>query len=323
MIFTAEDVASLSESLSRWEYAEYVCAALVALACAGEYVADFTDQLTGGVEEQKKRLAKGSTLLLIVALALELTCLVKTNSLSGRLIGSLSDKAEHADEEAKQAITDSGIAEKQSVQATTDAGKASDASSAAVKASGSAMSFAQVARREADSFEKDIVSAKKQAADAESHLADALQRAASAELEVAKIELPRTLNPGQRQEVAAALSGFAGQNFAFLVFSDPESIGFLANIDSALKIAKWSRVAPPVGLGGDLAINTSGGSVPTINDIGLKLYVAPDDDAAKPAAVALAGILSKDGIPCELHLSEWLKAHGARILVIAVGQKQP
>jgi len=162
MIFTAEDVASLSTSLSRWEDAEYVCAFLVAVACAGEYIADFTDWFTGGIEERKRRLAKRSTLLLIVALALELTCLVKTNSLSGLLIGSLSDKAEKAEEDAKRAITDSAIAERQSTQAENDAGKAVADSSTAINMSGKANDLAQGARREADSFEQDIKSAKKQ-----------------------------------------------------------------------------------------------------------------------------------------------------------------
>jgi hypothetical protein len=131
MIFTASDVESLSRSLARWEVAEYACAALVALACAGEYIADFTDWFTCGVKESKERLAKRSTLLLIAALALELVCLVKTNSLSGMLIGSLSDKAGAADTKAQSAIDKSSLAEnKASVAAVT----ASNAGIAAGKA---------------------------------------------------------------------------------------------------------------------------------------------------------------------------------------------
>jgi hypothetical protein len=111
MIFTASDVESLSRSLGRWEIAEYVCAGLVTVACAGEFIADFTDWFTRGVKEKKVRLAKGSTLLLIASLALELVCLVKTNSLSGRLIGSLSDKAAAADTKAQSALEASGKAQ--------------------------------------------------------------------------------------------------------------------------------------------------------------------------------------------------------------------
>jgi hypothetical protein len=40
MIFTATDVSSLSQSLYRWEWAEYISEAFVILACAGELVAD-------------------------------------------------------------------------------------------------------------------------------------------------------------------------------------------------------------------------------------------------------------------------------------------
>jgi len=111
MTLTAPDVSSLTRSLSCWEKAEYVACAFVALACAGEYISDFTDWFTAGDELRKKRLAKRSTLLLIVSLAVELFCLVQTNSISGQLIGSLSDKATNADTKAQSALDKSGIAE--------------------------------------------------------------------------------------------------------------------------------------------------------------------------------------------------------------------
>ena len=43
---------------------------------------------------------------------MELICLVKTNELSGRVIGSLSDKAEAADSKAQSAVDKSSLAEK-------------------------------------------------------------------------------------------------------------------------------------------------------------------------------------------------------------------
>src|SRR5215471_18399386 len=101
---TTSDVASLSKLLSRWEVGEYICAGLVTLACAGEYIAEFTNWLTSGIEERKKKLGKRSTLLLVASLSLELVCLVRTNSLSGQLIGSLSDKAVSADTKAQSAL---------------------------------------------------------------------------------------------------------------------------------------------------------------------------------------------------------------------------
>ena len=117
MTLTALEVAALSKRLSCWEYAEYFFAALVAVACAGEYIAEFTNWLTRGIresarrQEAKDKWLKRSTLLLVVALAFELVCLVRTNSLSGQLIGSLSDKAENADQKAQSAIDKYGIAE--------------------------------------------------------------------------------------------------------------------------------------------------------------------------------------------------------------------
>jgi hypothetical protein len=70
MSLTPSEVASLTKSLSNWEFAEYACAAFVTVGCLGEYIADFTNWFTGGIKERKDRLAKRSTLLLIVALSL-------------------------------------------------------------------------------------------------------------------------------------------------------------------------------------------------------------------------------------------------------------
>jgi hypothetical protein len=125
MIFT--DVSSLATSLEHWEWAEYAACALVALGCTGEYVAEFTDLWTGGLKERKDRLAKRSTLLLISALALELMCLVKTNSISGILIGSLSEKARAADLKAQSAVDKSALAENEAGEALTESKAAKDA----------------------------------------------------------------------------------------------------------------------------------------------------------------------------------------------------
>jgi hypothetical protein len=145
MTLTPSDVTSLSSSLSRWEYAEYFSAVLVAIGCAGEYVADFTDLLTKGVKENKELLARVSTLLLIAALAFELICLVRTNILSGALIGSLDTLAEDAAVKAGKALDDSAAAIKQSGQATLEAGDAEDSASDAAGASARAKSSADAA----------------------------------------------------------------------------------------------------------------------------------------------------------------------------------
>jgi hypothetical protein len=276
-MLASPDISSLSNSLSRWETAEYVYAGLVALACAGEYVADFTTWFTAGREERRKQLAKISTLVLIASLALELVCLVKTNSLSGLLIGSLSERAERADQKARTAITDSSTALSQARDAQARAGaaqdslgraqdeanKAQDEANKAQSAATSALTLARGAREEADSFERDIVSAKKQAADAESHLAEALKRAAVTSAELDRIKSPRSLT--DVSGLVDILRPFGGTEFKFeSVFADDESIHLLRQINAALESAGWKRIKqsgmnlsiPTVQLGQNDLVNT-------------------------------------------------------------------
>jgi hypothetical protein len=157
----------------------------------------------------------------------------------------------------------------------------------------------------------------------EAQIADAKARAAQAELELAKIKQWRTLTPKQQQEIGNALSVYAGQNFAFLVFGDPESLSFLGDIKAALKIAGWNRVATPPGLGGDIGYKVDEIMAQGINDIGQDVFVSTDDTGAHPAALALAAAISRAGIHCEAHLSDWLKEHGAKVVIIRIGKKQP
>ncbi|PYV78349.1 MAG: hypothetical protein DMG93_22520 [Acidobacteria bacterium] len=157
MSLNASDVTSLSKALSCWEYAEYIFATLVAVACAGEYVAEFTNWFTGGVKERKDRLAKRSTLLLVAALAFELVCLVRTNSLSEQLIGSLSDKAENADQKAQSAIDKSGIAESNATAAIGKGNEALDKVGAAKQAADRAKDEADILLRRAEELRKQVV----------------------------------------------------------------------------------------------------------------------------------------------------------------------
>ena len=92
MISTSSDVASLARGLWWWEHAEYLFAALVTVACFGEYLAEFSKR--PWIIEHKEGLSKRSTLLLIGALSFELICLVNTNDISGRVIGSVQLKLE-------------------------------------------------------------------------------------------------------------------------------------------------------------------------------------------------------------------------------------
>lgn len=111
MTLTPSEVESLSRSLSFWEYVEYGAEFFVALACVGEYVADFTKCFEGRARKTAKdRLSKRSTLLLIFALTVELGCLIRTNILSDRMFGSVRESATAAATNAGTALTNAGTA---------------------------------------------------------------------------------------------------------------------------------------------------------------------------------------------------------------------
>ena len=285
---TASDVASLSKSVSRWEIAEYVCAAFVTIACAGEYVADFTNWFTGGMKERKERLAKRSTLLLIVALSLELICLVRNKALSEMLIGTLSDKAEKADSKAQSATEKSSLADEKANAAKTNSstalsqakdalnragaaerslGRAEDEAKTAQSAASNALTLARGARQEADSFEQDIRLAREAAAKAEEKLAD------------------RTLTDKQVSSIAQKLIVFRGQEYTVTTYwESEESLKFADRIHTALQVAQWSYFdegSKSRMLGGV---------------IGVFVGFHPDaDEQTKKAATALADALSQEG----------------------------
>jgi hypothetical protein len=248
MIFTASDIDSLSRSLSRWEWAEYISEAFVIVACAGEFIADLDRPWL--TTERKHHLERRSTILLVAALSASLVCLIRTNELSGNVIGFLGQKAEEAGGKAKVAIADSSTAMSQAKDALTKAGmaqqslgKAEQEASGAESAASNALTMASGARKEADSFEKDIVSAKTQATNAESHLAEALRQATAATYELNRLKTPRSLV--SVPVFVTALKEFRGTEYTFAsVFADDESIDLLRQLDGVLQLAGWKRVAP-------------------------------------------------------------------------------
>jgi hypothetical protein len=244
MTLTPSDVASLTSTLTCWEYAEYVSGGFVALACAGEYIASFKPWFTGGDKERKERLEKRSTLLLIIALAAELICLVRTNQISGQVIGALDTKAAEAYRKSDTAIANAD-------SALDKAGAASDEADSAKSESGKAKSVANLAeltakgaRQQADAFEGRIVSATDIATKAESHLAEALRRTAAAETALERVRTPRSLTdiPG----LLSAMERFRGTSYTFTnVFADEDSARLMRAIDEILQRAGWNRVITP------------------------------------------------------------------------------
>jgi hypothetical protein len=183
---TAPDVASLAKSLSCWEWIEYISAFAVMVACAGEYIAGFVDRFAGGDEERKRRLTKGSTLLLVIALSCEPLALFKTNQISGELTGSIAEQAKLASDSAEKALNDSNSSLIKSTnaatlagQATTASGRAADESSKAEGAASNAQELSRSASQQVDSLRVqtsaltvDIKQAKRDAADLSKQLAE-------------------------------------------------------------------------------------------------------------------------------------------------------
>jgi hypothetical protein len=106
--------SSVSTSLTRWEWTEYIAEAFVVLGCLGELVAEVGEKWLG--ERRSKRLERWSTVVLILALMVSLKALVRTNELSGFVIGSLGDKADRADAKAQTALADSATASGEAAQ---------------------------------------------------------------------------------------------------------------------------------------------------------------------------------------------------------------
>lgn len=89
-------ISRLMASLTSWEYWGYWSVAAVAVCCLGEYVHECTCWFRQ-CSWWKKNGGAASALLLVVALAAELAIQIQTNSISGRIIGILSDQAKQAE----------------------------------------------------------------------------------------------------------------------------------------------------------------------------------------------------------------------------------
>ncbi len=234
MSLTPSDVASLSKLLSRWEFAEYISAGLVTIACAGEYVADFTTWFTGGVKERKENLARTSTLLLMASLSLELVCLVKTNSLSGMLIGSLSEVAEEADNKARKAVTDSGIA-------LAQAGEAIAKTRSAEASASRAQALARAAHQEADSVHQEIGRATDQLTQLEAQA----QKTKSDLINLAVCNAPRVIpfwSVGNTKTSIDPLRPFGGRQAIIEFVPDAEARRAALNIAVSLDRAAWKII---------------------------------------------------------------------------------
>jgi hypothetical protein len=271
MIFTASDVSSVSQSLQRWDWAEYISEAFVILACAGELVADLGENWLG--EKRKKHLERRSTILLVAALSVSLICLVRTNELSGNVIGSLGDKADEADTKAKKSIEDSSTALSQAKDALTKSGEAEDSSGRAEDkaekakiATSGAMIVAQTAHTEANSVPQEIGKAAEQLRQVEGEA----QKTKSDLMNLALCSAPRVISnwfliggnvfadnkgsdprqvaeaaPGNSKSYVDSLLPMAGQMvFIEVIPNDPEARRAALEIARTLADAQWNVQKP-------------------------------------------------------------------------------
>ena len=155
MMFTSSDASSLVRELWWWEHAEYVFGALVAAACAGEYIADFNKR--PWVKAHKDRIAKISTLVLVAALVFELICITRANGKSDEVIGKLRDEAEAADKLAQSAVQNSNAALGTSATALTKSANAITDSSTALSQAKDALNKTGLAEAQLTVLQEQII----------------------------------------------------------------------------------------------------------------------------------------------------------------------
>ena len=157
-----------------------------------------------------------------------------------------------------------------------------------------------------------------QVAVAEVRTAEANAIASQAQLELAKLKLPRTIAPEDQEEIIAALKEFAGQNFSFSVFGDPESLALLRVLDFMLKSAGWLRVPSQIGV---IVVEAAGNTAGTSHNSGVAAFVGPDNRNAEPALLTLSKALTDAGIPCRPSRTEQLRDKTPKAIVVNVGKK--
>ncbi len=157
-----------------------------------------------------------------------------------------------------------------------------------------------------------------QVATAEARAAEANAVASQARLELAKLKEPRTIAPEDQEKIIATLKGFAGQNFGFAVFPDPEPLALLRTLDTMLKSARWLRVPSQIG---DIIIDAAGNTAGTSHDSGVTAFVGPDNRDAEAALLTLSRALTATGIPCQSSRTEQLRDKTPKAIIINVGKK--
>ena len=157
-----------------------------------------------------------------------------------------------------------------------------------------------------------------QVADADARAAEANAAASKAQLELEKLKQPRTITPQGQENIIAAVKKFAGQNFSFAVYPDPEPLALVRLLDDILKSAGWIRVPSQIGV---IVVEVAGDTVGHAHDSGVAAFVGPDNAEAVPALRALSEALTDAGIPCGASQTDQLLGETPKAIVINVGRK--
>jgi hypothetical protein len=235
MTFTLFDALSVPQSLHRWEIGEYVSEGFVILGCAGELVADLATCVN---RRTRKHIERWSTIVLVLGLSIGLKCLIRTNELSGEVIGSLGDRADEADQKAKTAISDSGTALAQAKDALEKASKAQESLGKAETNAAKAQGVASGARNLATSAENDV-----------KQLQGSLEKAAK-DLDDLQARIAwRTISDEQKNGLRDRLQAFRGRTVKVAwVSSESEPNTFAPQLIDALTYAGLTVTAEPMGL---------------------------------------------------------------------------
>ena len=153
---------------------------------------------------------------------------------------------------------------------------------------------------------------------AQAEAAEANAVASQAQLALAKLKEPRTIAPEDQEKIIAALKKFAGQNFCFSVFPDPESLALLRSLDAVLKSAGWLRVRSQIGA---TVVDAAGNTAGTSTDSGVTAFFGPDNRDAEAALLTLSRALTAAGIPCGPARTEQLRDKTPKAILINVGKK--
>lgn len=114
-------LGSLAQSASFWEAFEYTAELFVVIGALGEFVTEFGYFPRGDPhKELRHRLGKFSAVVLIIALAIELGALVKTNQLSDETIAGLNMQAKTFEKRVAEVKNEAKIAEAHAAELEAD-----------------------------------------------------------------------------------------------------------------------------------------------------------------------------------------------------------